>query len=169
MKFRVNTVYNRETLITFNNFFARTKIWLFIIMVIATVLVTGTFITSIALGFCDLTFIVFFALMLLYDVATVLIYFIFPRISVKKAPALNAVVHFEFGDATYTVSAKNDRIDETSTSAYSTITKAAETKDFIYLFIAKTHAFIIDKNGFTEGTPDGLIDFLVSKGVKYKK
>ncbi len=169
MKFCASTVYDRERLIAFNDYYARTKILMFIIMAIGTVVVTGAFSASLAFGFCDLTFILCFALVLFIDAVSVYAHFIHPRVSVKKAPALNAVVRFEFGDAAYTVSAKNDKIDENSTSAYSTILKVAETKDCIYLFISNMQAFIIDKSGFSEGTPDGLIDFLVSKGIKYKK
>ena len=142
---------------------------MFVLMAVATVLVSGAFVTSLALGFCDLSFILPLVLVIFIDAVSVYTYFIHPRVTVRKALALNTAVHFEFNDENYTVSAKSDKIDENSTSAYSTISKVTETKDFIYIFISKVQAFIVDKNGFTEGTPDGLIDFLVSKGVKYKR
>ena len=169
MKISAKTVYSADTLLGFNYYFARTKLWFYILLAISTLLVTGSFTMSLALDFCDLTMIICFVAIIVLDALIIYTHFIHPRFTVKKTPSLDAIVCFEFSDENFTVSAKNDRIDETSTSAYSTIIKAAESNSFIYLYISKVQAFIVDKSGFTEGTPDSLIDFLVSKGIKYKR
>ena len=169
MKISAKTVYSVDKLLGFNYHFARTKLWFYILLAVSTVLVTGAFTMSLALDFCDLRMILCFAAVLLIDAVTVYTHFIHPRFAVKKAPALDATVCFEFTDVNFTISAKNDRFDETSTSSYSNLVKVSETDAFIYLYISKVQAFIVDKSGFTEGTPEALLDLLASKGVKRKR
>ena len=169
MGFCVDTVYDSKTLLAFNRFFLRSRIWFFLFLLISTALVSFAFALSIVMNFCDVWMVCAFALVCIVDISTVLTHFVAPHFALKKSPVLNATVHFEFDAVNYTVSAKNEKIDERSISAYSTIIKARETKSHIYLFISSMQAYIIDKNGFSLGDPDGLVDHLISKGVKYKK
>lgn len=48
--------------------------------------------------------------------------------------------------------------------------KIFETDDYFYLYIDKTHAFLLSKNGFEYGTPEEFADFMRKKCLfKFKK
>lgn len=54
--------------------------------------------------------------------------------------------------------------------SYRKLTKVFETKDTFYLYINKTHSFIVQKSGFLVGTPDDFSGFIKQKvGFKYTK
>ena len=54
--------------------------------------------------------------------------------------------------------------------SYFKLHKVYETDEFFYLYVNKQYSFIIDKSGFTKGTPQEFSDFIKKKVLlKYKK
>ena len=51
---------------------------------------------------------------------------------------------------------------------YEDLQKVEQTKDYMFLYISKVQAFIVDKNAFEIGEKEGFLNFLKSKGVKVK-
>lgn len=49
------------------------------------------------------------------------------------------------------------------TIKYRNLYKVFETKDFFYLYSDKTHAYLLDKSGFTKGTVDEFSNFMKKK------
>lgn len=49
---------------------------------------------------------------------------------------------------------------------FSSFKKINETKNYIILISKAKQMYILDKNAFTKGTPDELVAFLKSKGIK---
>lgn len=62
-----------------------------------------------------------------------------------------------------------DKLDS-NTVKYYKLRRAFETKDFFYLYIDKTHAFIINKENFSIGKPTDFSEFIKKKCfLRYKK
>lgn len=51
---------------------------------------------------------------------------------------------------------------------YSDLFKVVDYKDYLFVYISKVQAFIVDKNGFVVGDVDSFKQFLTEKGVKLK-
>ena len=59
---------------------------------------------------------------------------------------------------------------QTNIVKYYSIRKVFETKDFFYLYIDKTHAFLINKKNFSIGKPTDFSEFIKKKCIlRYKK
>lgn len=59
---------------------------------------------------------------------------------------------------------------QTDTVKYYQIHKVFETKNFFYLYIDRTHAFIINRENFSIGTPADFSEFLKKKCIfRFKK
>lgn len=62
-----------------------------------------------------------------------------------------------------------DKLDNSNVN-YNELRKIFETKNFFYLYLDKTHAFIISKENFSIGTPTDFSKFIKKKCfLKYKK
>ncbi|MBO5907859.1 MAG: YcxB family protein [Clostridia bacterium] len=100
------------------------------------------------------------------------IYFIAPRISLKKNKALGSVIEYSFSETTFTVKAKNKYIDESSTLRYSSIEKIGNDKKYLYLFIASSTAYIVDLSGISREEAlmlrDKISSFVDPKKIKWK-
>ena len=52
---------------------------------------------------------------------------------------------------------------------YSQIIKCVDYKEYLFLYISKVQAYIVDKGGMTSGTLDDLVCFLQGKDIKFEK
>ena len=169
MKFSNRTVYDKERLIRFNNFIILKKRFFWLLMIVCTVLVFGSFALTLALRIYDSTILLCFSLIVLLDVTYIFCYFVLPRFTVNKAVGLNTNILFEFQEDTFKLSATNKNGIESSELNYSSIIKVMESKCDIYLFISKRQGYILDKSGFEVGCPEELLEFLKGKNIPYKR
>ena len=144
------THYDKKRLLKFNSFTVSRNIGIWIIISIATALVSACYVLqflflerSTAISF-SFFFIIFF------DVLYVLMAFVFPAISIKKSKSNNITIHYVFKDNTFFMSAETPIGTEKAELPYGNIIKASEAEDDIYLYIAKNQAYIVDKSGFPD-------------------
>ena len=69
---------------------------------------------------------------------------------------------FNFYDKYFTVQDKKT----ISKTRYSKLYRIFQTKDFFYLYIDKSHAFLIDKSGFVKGNCNEFYKFIKTKNLK---
>ncbi len=169
MKFSVQTVYDKERLLRFNSFVALTKRVFWSLMIVCTVLITVAFAISLALDPQYNTTWLCFGLVLFSDIICVFCSFILPRFTINKAVGLNADIVYEFDEVTFKISATIKSGTEASELNYSAIVKVMESEQDIYLFISQRQAYVLDKSGFTIGSPEEFLRFLRDKNIPYKR
>lgn len=102
--------------------------------------------TSVYL-FCLLLFV------FLYDL--LLEYVIIPRRLKKQLPA-DVRIDYVFGDEILQADSVTDGVESHETARYDKLVKVVETEHLILLFIRSNAAHLVDKRGFTQGSPDDL-------------
>lgn len=163
MEFSAATVYTYERLYGFNIFVAKKKLWFWILLAVSTLLCAMSFGLSLAMGDVGIFEIFLISLVVLIDVVSVITCFVIPRSAIKKGPAFNSTVNFEFYHDYLKISADTKLGKENSELRYSAIVKYAEANNDVYLFISKNQAFIIDKASLTGGNAEKLVEFLKLK------
>ena len=156
MRFSANTVYSRERLAYFNKFVALEKRWFWIFLSVATLLCSASFFLLLLWDSFNKTALFGFVLIVFIDVFYFIVTLVIPKIAVKKSPALDAQINFEFHNDCFSVCAQTKAGREAAEHRYSVIIKAREYKGDFYLFIAKQQAYIIDKASLQ---PDSIEDF----------
>ena len=168
MSFSASTVYTREKLLNFNKFVTLKKRKFWILIAVCTVLCLASFILDLALGDFDKTIIVAFAVVVLMDVFYFATYFIIPRWTLKKSPALNAEIKFEFYNDNFCVSSVFKHGRESIELRYPTVVKAYETPTVIYLYITKNQAYIVDKTNLEPNSVEDFKIFLKNRNIDVK-
>lgn len=108
------------------------------------------------------------ALILIYAVFLFMIYYL-PRKNYKNIGKLfTSGVIFEFRNNDIIAKQSNNLYDGEGTLKYEALFKVYETKKMFYIFIAPNQAFLINKNGIIDDTPDSLRQILQSKVDKKK-
>ena len=108
--------------------------------------------------------VIFLCLFLVFfDVYFILLYTVILKRNLKKNPLLNARVEYEFYDDFFVDNTTSDSVNQRTEVKYDMIVLADESENYIYLYINKMTAHIIDKNGFTVGTEEMLKDLLRQK------
>ncbi len=162
------TVYDRERLLRFNSFYMSKKLITRIVILISLFLVSTVFIWQAANGIFDSLIIFCFALVWFIAILYTVVFYVLPRFALKKARSLNASITYTFGDTSFRLESHAEGESATNDVAYSVIDRVMENKFDIYLFLNSKQCFIVDKAGFTSGTPEELIGLLQSRGVKIK-
>lgn len=170
MNIRVKTTYSYKALVAFNDFCVKSKKFIWITFG-ATFIWFGLFfaIEYIEYGWVDpelrglFLFWTFFVL--LYAGLTLIL----PRISLKKAISLNAECTITFLEDKIEETCVSELINESGNYSYKLIHKVCESKDYIYVFVARNRAIILDKNGFESGSEQELKAFLRTKLLEPKK
>ena len=168
MRFSATTVYSRERLAGFNKFVALEKKWFWIFLSVCTAITLSAFFLLLALGTFDKTVLFGVIIVAFIDVFYLIATFIIPKSAVKKSPALDATVSFEFYTDVFSVSAETKNGREASELRYSVIVKARETADVIYLYIAKQQAYILDKSTLEPNSIEDFKTFLKNRNIDLK-
>ena len=168
MRFSATTVYSRDKLADFNKFVALEKRWFWIFLSVCTLITLSSFILLLALGSFDKTVLFSLLLIAFIDVFYVLVTFVLPKLTVKKSPALDAEIKFEFHNDFFNVNAATKTGHESAEHRYAIIKKARESKDVIYLYIAKQQAYIIDKSTLQPDSIDDFKFFLKNRSIDVK-
>ena len=163
MKFSATTEYSLERLVRFSRFTSIKKKWVWIFIAVCTAIVGLTFTLQFTLLGFDATLTWAFVGILLIDALYVFLCFVFPKIALKKSPALGAGVRYEFYDDGYKIDTELRTGKESSELSYETITKVLSSKKDIYLYISANQAYVVDKNAFTLGTAEDFLNFIELK------
>lgn len=82
----------------------------------------------------------------------------------------NTVNHYEITEDYFIENTEQDgEIISVTKLTYDKFVKCVDYKNYIFLFITKAQAYILDKDGMTVGTVEGLMEFIEKKGIKIKK
>jgi hypothetical protein len=169
MILKSTTAITEETLLDFNRSHARThKLGLFVVYAIVTLI-------SIAAAvyyaiFCatyavDINYAIF-----IWPVMVVLFYgfylfywTVLIKKTVKKSKLLGARVEYEFDGEKLTEDTFSASVNEHVEIKYDFLVKVTESERYVYLYVNSFSAHLIDKEGFTVGTPDNLKQILREK------
>ncbi|MBE6644228.1 MAG: YcxB family protein [Ruminococcaceae bacterium] len=168
MRFSATTVYSRDKLADFNKFVALEKKWFWIFLSVCTAITLSSFVLLLALGSFDKTVLFGLLLILFIDAFYSFATFVIPKIAVKKSPALDAAINFEFYSDVFSVNASTKTGKETAEHRYSVIIKARETKSVFYLYIAKQQAYIVDKSTLNPDSIEDFRTFLRNRNINLK-
>ena len=168
MRFSASATYSCERLANFNKFVALEKKWFWIFLSVCTLLTFASFILLLSLGDFNKTVLFGVVVLSLIDVFYVAVTFIAPKIAIKKSPALDAQINFEFYSDYFKAGAITKTGNETAEHRYSVIIKAKENKGDFYLYIAKQQAYIIDKSTLEPNSLDEFKTFLKNRNINLK-
>ena len=163
MKFSASTVYSYKRLLNFSDYTCLKKKWIWIVMAAASIIVSICFSLQFTLLGYDSTLTFSFCAVILIDLLYSFMCFGLPRITLKKSPALNAQIRFEFYESFYKIEASLSNGNEQSQLNYSALKKVDKTKNSIYLYVSQNQAYIVDKDGFTLGSAEEFMSFISSK------
>ena len=133
-----------------------------------------TFVVGVALYMCEIEFGI---RLFTYGVMFAIIY---PILMVVMVNSVNknhnafikktTVNHYEITEDYFIENTEQDgEIISVTKLTYDRFVKCVDYKNYIFLFITKAQAYIIDKNGMTQGTVEGLMEFIERKGIKIIK
>lgn len=159
----VKTIVSESLIHTFNMYQARKRLWFPIIAAAVLVLLGFIILPDPDIGVigCIVLVVLGVAMPALYWVAVT----VMAKRTVKNSPLLKSSMTqiFRFADKiVINESSKYVNANEME-YAWELLYKAVETPAAFYLYISKYQAFIVDRNGFTMGTPLDLHNLLAEK------
>ena len=104
-----------------------------------------------------MTYFLVFALVI--DLYYVLYRTVILKSLIKKSPQLNTTVETVFTEDSFTENSATTNMTSSSVVSYDKILKVSQDEKYLYLYIAKNAAVILDKNGFAD---EGDLDYLIS-------
>jgi len=156
MDVSVTTSYDYKQLLRFQYFHLRQRKAMWIFVAVCDGLLLWLFLSAFYMyGWCTEVYFDL-AMLLLIGLAVPLITFGMPRITTKKAESLNSVCSYSFEAEGFHLESTTEKISEDAFIKYKSIHRVYETKTCFYIYISTMQAYILDKNGFTEGTPADL-------------
>ena len=159
------TIYSENTYSEFLNFHSKTFIFSYLLNSIPIIGITLIIIFLHLKNFIILSTVILTIILLLY----ILYIFILHIQEVKKdfeSVKNDDCFYFEFFDNFFTI-CKNKE-NTTSKFFYSNLFKIFETNNFFYLYIDKSHSFILDKNSFSDDILNIKTFFNTKKKIAHK-
>lgn len=150
MELKISTVYTKERLLRFNDYYWMQRKAFFAFMAGCTLLVWAcvaflAFMNALSetVAFCG-------AMVTLMDAAYLFAAFLLPRLTANKATSIGAVLDFVFKDGEMDIVAETNKERSTSTIKYPAIVKVGKKKTDVYLFISKRQGYIVDTSELSE-------------------
>lgn len=169
MEIVVNTIYTYERLVKFNNFYAKRRKGLWIIMGIFSGLYLLMFLAEyVMFRYVNMDYLMYLLLFLLLTIFYLVMLVVVPRARLKKSKVLGGLTTFTFKDTHFESKHQSALISEVRNNSYELIYRIMEDNENIYLFVSRNQACILDKNGIENGTVESLKAFLRTK-VEPKK
>ena len=168
MPIEINTVYDKERILAFNDFIAKSKAGYWVFMGVCSVIVLVCMGLCAALDALNMNLILLTALMLFIDILYVFVYVAVPRITLKKNKNVGTCVKYTFRDDCFTIEAENPNVQESSTVKYAAIQRVRQGGGDIYLFMSKLQAYIVDTSALSEPELEAL-KALLKNNIDSKK
>ncbi|MBQ7411648.1 MAG: YcxB family protein [Clostridia bacterium] len=163
MTIETKTTYTRERLLRANDYFALSRKWLWWTLGICTIIIISCSVLMLALGSVDSTVMLCLALNLIIDATTILMYFVVPRLTIKKASILNSTLEASFGEDEVHLKRITADASVEQTAKYSLFYKAVKHKGDLILFISKVQIYVIDLGAMSADECELLKALLVRK------
>lgn len=168
MEFVNKTVYSYDMLLRFNNFFAKSKKFTWILMIGLDIFITALLCFDFIMFGFDSQMLLYLVLILTITATYIIMMLVVPRFSLKKSKLLDAVCTFTFTDEQFEISAESAFSSESASLKYSALYSVMEDEQCFYLFRTKNQANLINKDGFISGNAEDFREFLRGK-VEPKK
>ena len=144
------TVYTKERLIRFSDYFARTKLPMWIIYAVLTLFIIAGDVFLLSQGALTDHMILLSAIALMIDLMMVFLFVVMPRLTVNKTNTINACLNYSFGEEEVALESEGKLFRDSSSFKYQAIVKVGKYKDDVYLFISKRQAYIVDLSSMSE-------------------
>ena len=149
MELKISTVYTKQRLLRFNDYFWKQRKVFFSFMAACTLLIWACVGFLIMINALTDTVVLCGAMVTLMDLAYLFGAFVMPRL-VKKSPSVDAVLNFSFKDSEMNYTAETTQEIASGTIKYSAIIKVGKKDDDVYLFISKRQGYIVDVSALSE-------------------
>ena len=149
MELKISTVYTKQRLLRFNDYFWKQRKVFFSFMAACTLLIWACVGFLIMINALTDTVVLCGAMVTLMDLAYLFGAFVLPRLA-KKSPSVDAVLTYVFKDGEINISAETAQESSTATMKYPAIIKVGKKDDDVYLFISKRQGYIVDVSALSE-------------------
>ncbi len=150
MELKISTVYTKQRLVRFNDYYWMQRKAFFAFMAGGTLLIWAcvaflAFMNALSetVAFCGV-------MVTLMDAAYLFAAFLLPRLTANKATSIGAVLDFVFKDGEMDIVAETNKERSTSTIKYPAIVKVGKKKTDVYLFVSKRQGYIVDTSELSE-------------------
>ncbi len=172
MELKISTVYTKQRLLRFNDYFWMQRKVFFSFMAVCTLLVWASVALLIFIDALTDTVVLCSVMVTFMDLAYLFGAFVLPRLTANKAPAADAVLDYVFRDGEMSINVETDKENANSTIKYPAIIKVGKKNDDVYLFISKRQGYIVDVSELSEIELDALKALVTShlpvRKVKWK-
>lgn len=167
MEIKVETLYDYDTLKTFQRFFMfrgkNYKVKKMTIIAFIPLLIAAAVVDIIAFGWAHPESIIYSCFALIFMLYFGFLYFIRPKLCYNKSNLKNVLNTYIFTEDKMNVSSTANGINGSSEISYSVFRKAYETEEAIYIFRSINEAYIISKKNLNAIDANNLRILLKSK------
>lgn len=150
MTIEISTLYTKDLLLRYQNFITKKKIAFWCIILAANLLLLASETLLFVLTLDPLVYInTYSIIMVLMDLWILFVFFLLPRLTVKKWQSLGTTVIFSFEEESFHYHAANTGINETTSIDYNLLAKVYRNGDTLYLMNTKNTGYIVDISGCT--------------------
>ena len=156
MPIELTTVYNKEIMLRFSDAMGRRRFFLWLIMAIGTALTFSfTISTAMIVGWNSklISYIVF---ILVWDAFGFFLPFGWPRLTIRKNPALNTTVEYRFYEDHFQVQGNTPLSMGMSDNQYAMLQGVIKSGTDLYLIVAPQHGCIVDLQHLSSAQVDQL-------------
>ena len=150
MELKISTVYTKQRLVRFNDYFWAQRKGFFATFVVCTLLVWGCAIFLSIFDALSDTIRLCCGMVTVLDITLLFSAFLIPRLTVKKSPTINAVMGYSFNEEEMKITAETNTENASVTLKYAAIVKVGKKNDDLYLFISARQAYIVDVSALSE-------------------
>lgn len=150
MELKISTVYTKERLLRFNDYYWMQRKAFFAFMAGCTLLVWACVAFLAFMNALSETVVFCGVMVTLMDAAYLFAAFLLPRLTTNKATSIGAVLDFVFKDGEMDIVAETNKERSTSTIKYPAIVKVGKKKTDVYLFVSKRQGYIVDTSELSE-------------------
>ena len=146
---RNTTVYTKEAIIKFSDHITCKQWFIWWTLGIATG-IEVLYLFLCALGMASLDDIALLIYIPVTDITMVCLYFIKPRITVKKSKLLDTVSTYLFEEDQFQTESDTEEYSEKLTMKYKALHSVVQKGDYLYLMIAKNAGYIVNLEEFSK-------------------
>lgn len=169
MEIKASSVYDKKTIADFTRHSIKKLTPLYIIISAIFVFLFVIDLYNIIVFYAPVSVLVVH--LLIFILFSLYLYVLIPNLNYKRQKTMTDTVNeYTFYDTKLVAISTSKGMTGTSEIEYSSLNKVFETKEYIYIYIAKEKALIINKSTITNGSVDEIHDAITSQiGIKKYK
>lgn len=175
MEIKTSTEYTAERLIRFNTaHMLKSKLRWILFAIVTLIFFSGT-VLAVVKGIINSSadgvafYVVLLVIILFIDFYMIYASFISPRIKISKSPFINAKLNVTFYDEEFVTHGQTDKNTTQNSHSYNLIDCAIKSREDLYLYVSKSHAYIVDLSNLNEEQKTQIKEKLQNaKSIKWK-